>query len=147
MTFGSMYSQDMNLATKSIFVICFQMSPSDCWKHQHFPGDMMFSDIWIQGCWKHQRFLVDVMFSDIWIRTKHSNGRSSLTRNISLTCCLANSNFLASSAKISAWPRTAQATSSSSERFSANSIVERIFENFEQRKMLEVRSVTTSKQI
>ncbi len=51
--------------------------------------------------------------------------------NIQLTCCLANWSFLASSAKISAWPRTAQATSSSSERFSMNSIIERIFENFE----------------
>ncbi len=84
-----MYSQDMNLAMKSIFVIRFRMSPSDCWKHQRFPVDVMFSDIWIQDCWKHQCFLLDVMFSIIWIRMKHSNGGLSLKRNVSLTCCLA----------------------------------------------------------
>ena len=43
---------------RSIAVVQFSTSLSDFWKHQRFP--------------------VDVMFSDIWIRVKRSNGRSSL---------------------------------------------------------------------
>ncbi len=32
---------------KSIMVVRFLTSPSDCWKHQRFPVDVMFSNIWI----------------------------------------------------------------------------------------------------
>ena len=42
---------------KSIAVKRLLTSPSDCWKHQRFP--------------------VDVMFFDIWIRAKYGNGGSS----------------------------------------------------------------------